>query len=110
MKRNGTLPNPPKAAVVKKGSLEVALKEDDLSFSFPTINTALGTESNIETNLIKMCKKVTFLQATCGAQQLTTIREVKTPFFEWFVLDVVFDVVLEKHSHFELAVFDLRKC
>ena len=27
----------------------------------------------------------------------------------WSVLDVVFDVVLEKHSHFELAVFDLSK-
>ena len=27
----------------------------------------------------------------------------------WSVLDVVFDVVLEKYSHFELAVFDLSK-
>jgi len=44
MKRNGALLYPAKAAVVKR-SLEVALTEDDFSFPFPTITTALGTES-----------------------------------------------------------------
>ena len=44
MKRNGALLYPAKAAVVKR-SLEVALTEDDFAFPFPTITTALGTES-----------------------------------------------------------------
>lgn len=44
MKRNGALLYPAKAAVAKR-SLEVALTEDDFSFPFPTITTALGTES-----------------------------------------------------------------